>query len=144
MTENHKADDFLENNNVEKSPLTLSDDTSTKPKTFFRRRRRKRDDVAVNTKETVAKVSFLEMFKYAMWWEKIINVAGLVCAAGSGAIQPCLALLFGRLITVMNTFFQVATVYKQDRNNPEVTERFNIARDDFRDGGKRDCVYVCI
>lgn len=29
MTENHKADDFLENNNVEKSPLTLSDDTST-------------------------------------------------------------------------------------------------------------------
>ncbi|TIB68009.1 hypothetical protein E3Q23_04449, partial [Wallemia mellicola] len=146
MTENHKSDSFLENNNVEKSPLTLSDNTST---------RKKRDNVAVDTKETVAKVSFLEMFRYAMWWEKVINVAGLVCAAGSGAIQPCLALLFGRyvsltqlrdlkcdfrLITVMNTFFQVATVYKSDRNNPELIERFNIARDDFRDGGKRDCV----
>lgn len=75
------------------------------------------------------------------------------------AIQPCLALLFGRyvsltqlrdlkcdfrLITVMNTFFQVATVYKSDQDNPELIERFNIAKDDFRDGGKRDCVSVCI
>ncbi|TIC47411.1 P-loop containing nucleoside triphosphate hydrolase protein, partial [Wallemia mellicola] len=151
MTENHKADSFLENNNVEKSPLTLSDNTSTKAKIFFKRKRKKRDNVAVDTKETVAKVSFLEMFRYAMWWEKVINVAGLVCAAGSG--HKGHTTLSGviiwelrdlkcdfRLITVMNTFFQVATIYKSDRDNPELIERFNIARDDFRDGGKRDCV----
>ncbi|TIC10515.1 P-loop containing nucleoside triphosphate hydrolase protein, partial [Wallemia mellicola] len=151
MTENHKSDSFLENNNVEKSPLTLSDNTSTKAKIFFKRKRKKRDNVAVDTKETVAKVSFLEMFRYAMWWEKVINVAGLVCAAGSG--HKGHTTLSGitiwelrdlkcdfRLITVMNTFFQVATVYKSDQDNPELIERFNIARDDFRDGGKRDCV----
>lgn len=43
-------------------------------------------DVAIDAgaEEPPAKVSLLDMYKYAKWWEKLINVVGLFCAAGAG------------------------------------------------------------
>ncbi|TIB27944.1 hypothetical protein E3P86_03965, partial [Wallemia ichthyophaga] len=49
------------------------------------------------------------------------------------AIQPCMALLFGRLITSMNNFFQVTTAYRSDPSNPTLEARFNQSKSSFSD-----------
>lgn len=69
------------------------------------------------------------------------------------AIQPCMALLFGRwdvlilrqfstqaplrrLITSMNNFFQVTTAYRSDPSNPTLEARFNQSKSSFSDDGE--------
>ncbi|TIA77562.1 hypothetical protein E3P98_04134 [Wallemia ichthyophaga] len=64
-----------------------NENPTSKSKILFSRfkKHKEEDQVAIDAAELPpAKVSLLEMYKYSMWWENMINVLGLVCAAGAG------------------------------------------------------------
>ncbi|KAG1751165.1 P-loop containing nucleoside triphosphate hydrolase protein [Suillus lakei] len=60
---------------------------------------KKDPDVAVDAQlaQSVQPVSFFSLFRFSTSLEITIDIIGLVCAAGAGAAQPLMSLLFGNL-----------------------------------------------
>ncbi|KAG1745981.1 P-loop containing nucleoside triphosphate hydrolase protein [Suillus paluster] len=56
-------------------------------------------DVAVDVKpaESTPPVSFFSLFRFSNSFEITLDIIGIVCAAGAGAAQPLMSLLFGSL-----------------------------------------------
>ncbi|CAA7271334.1 unnamed protein product [Cyclocybe aegerita] len=82
-----------------------------KPKGFFSRKKaakvhpddtpnEKNGDASAEVKPAesdIPPVSFFELFRYSTSYEIFINCIGLIAAAGAGAAQPLMSLLFGNL-----------------------------------------------
>lgn len=50
-----------------------------------------------------ASVSFLQLWKYATKGEIILNIIGLICASGAGAIQPSLGMFRASVRTYIHS-----------------------------------------
>ncbi|OBZ71083.1 Leptomycin B resistance protein pmd1 [Grifola frondosa] len=105
------------------SDATLEKDTIDSPKqphskpkkSFFSRRKHDDDDEKEGDQsdqsesaapadapempqvKQIQPASFLELFRFSTKFEVVIDCLALICAAGSGAAQPLMSLLFGRL-----------------------------------------------
>lgn len=53
---------------------------------------------------TLEPISLLALFTYSTPFEKFINFVGLIFAAGAGAAQPLMTLIFGNLTTTLTNF----------------------------------------
>ena len=81
----------------------------------FGKKRKEQDEEAKKAKEKeeeatkARKVSFLELFRFARPLEITFNIIGLVLAAASGAAQPLMTLIFGRLTNDFTAFGALTT-----------------------------------
>lgn len=51
----------------------------------------------------VKKVSFFALFRFSTWFDTLLLVVALLCAAGNGVIFPCFTLIFGDLLNSFNS-----------------------------------------
>ncbi|KAF9242532.1 P-loop containing nucleoside triphosphate hydrolase protein [Melanogaster broomeanus] len=112
------------------------------------------DDVAVDTKpvvEAIPPVAFTQLFRYSTRFELIIDALGLVAAAGAGAAQPLMSLLFGNLTEDFVVFGNAESTYYQDLQSGNASEIaaaqqvLDAAAAGFRHNAALDATYlVCI
>ncbi|TIC04401.1 P-loop containing nucleoside triphosphate hydrolase protein [Wallemia mellicola] len=91
-----------------------------------------------------ASVSFLQLWKYATKGEIILNIIGLICASGAGAIQPSLAIMFGNLVNEMNNFYNFVPTYRDDPTNQANIDEFNDRKSTFKSGVNYNCLMLLV
>jgi ATP-binding cassette subfamily B (MDR/TAP) protein 1 len=99
---------------TKEKPSTTSQSLELKKKGFFSRKSKKdeedkKDKQKEEEADKVPPISFFGLFRYATWYEKLLNVIGIVFACAAGAAQPLMTLIFGRLTQSFNEFGQVGT-----------------------------------
>lgn len=118
--------------------------TSKKKGGFFARKKKKdEDDKKDKEKEkeadAVPPVSFVGLYRYATWYEKMFNAIGLVFACAAGAAQPLMTLIFGRLTQSFNEFAQTATRVAEGREPPSALQ---VAQDRLRSDSGNNALYL--
>ncbi|KAF9242534.1 P-loop containing nucleoside triphosphate hydrolase protein [Melanogaster broomeanus] len=111
-------------------------------------------DVAVDTKpvvEAIPPVAFTQLFRYSTRFELIIDALGLLAAAGAGAAQPLMSLLFGNLTEDFVVFGNAESTYYQDLQSGNASaiaaaqQALDAAAAGFRHSAASDATYlVCI
>lgn len=95
-----------------KAPSAITQ-PATKKGFFARKTQKEKEEKKAKQKEeeanAVPPVSFLGLFRYATWYEKLFNVIGIIFACAAGAAQPLMTLIFGRLTQSFNEFGVAAT-----------------------------------
>ncbi|KAI0643098.1 P-loop containing nucleoside triphosphate hydrolase protein [Trametes meyenii] len=114
------------------SPSPTVQKAAPAKKGFFKRKSPKEDDDAslqekqsndevlpapVPAKADIQPCSFFELFRFSTRTEIVMDILGLVAAAGSGAAQPLMSLLFGRL-TQDFVNFGMTVARSQDSTDP--------------------------
>ncbi|KAJ2914638.1 hypothetical protein MD484_g5775, partial [Candolleomyces efflorescens] len=103
------------------------------------------NDMSIETekdgeKPTIAPVPFFQMFRFSTKPEMLIRLVGLVAAAGAGAAQPLLSILFGNLTKDFVEFATVLTLAKQ--GDQEAAARIPEVADSFRRVAAKDASYL--
>lgn len=111
---------------------------------FFARKKKKDEDDKKDKEkekeaETVPPVSFLGLYRYATWYEKMFNVIGIVFACAAGAAQPLMTLIFGRLTQSFNEFGQVATKVAEGTEPPSALQA---AQDRLKSDSGNNALYL--
>lgn len=90
----------------------LSPQPKAKKGFFGKKSKKDQDDKKAKQKEeeanAVPPVSFLGLYRYAKWYEKVFNLIGIVFACAAGAAQPLMTLIFGRLTQSFTEFQKTA------------------------------------
>jgi ATP-binding cassette subfamily B (MDR/TAP) protein 1 len=94
---------------ISNKPATTLDSQPKAKKGFFARKsKQEQEDKKAKQKEeeanAVPPVSFLGLFRYATWYEKMFNLIGIIFACAAGAAQPLMTLIFGRLTASFTQF----------------------------------------
>ncbi|KXN91894.1 Leptomycin B resistance protein pmd1 [Leucoagaricus sp. SymC.cos] len=89
-------------------------------------------------KPTLPPVSFLSLFRFSTSFDVFLNLIGVVAAAGAGAAQPVLALLFGGLA---NQFINFATTVALFHDGQASEDDLHIAARSFRSEANRNALY---
>ncbi|TIB37891.1 hypothetical protein E3P86_02013 [Wallemia ichthyophaga] len=89
-------------------------------------------------------VSILQLWKYSTKLEAFLIIIGLISAAGAGAIQPSLAIMFGNLVDVMNDFYSYVPTYQSDPTNPVLRLEFESRKTTFKDGVDYNCLMLLV
>lgn len=119
-------------------------DKKAKKEKKSKKKKGEEGDVEIDAPAAPKPASFMEMWKYATRFELILNAIGLVFACGSGATQPLLSLIFGRMVTTMTTFSQRSIQYQADPTNPVIQQQFDSAVDDLNDQVSMNCIYLVV
>ncbi|EIN12733.1 P-loop containing nucleoside triphosphate hydrolase protein [Punctularia strigosozonata HHB-11173 SS5] len=128
--------------------------SSGKKKGFFARRPKpepqpeneKQADVEVPAEdakpkvEDIKPVSFTDLFRLHTRTELVLNLIGLVCAAGAGAAQPLMSLLFGNLTQDFVSFETILA--EANSGNATAKAAFPAARSHFRHTAANDASYL--
>lgn len=89
----------------------------------------------------VPPVGFFSLFRFATSYELFLNGLALVAAAGAGAAQPLMSLIFGNLT---NSFVRFGTAVQQQIQNPSA-EGAQLVRDlakSFRHDASTDALIL--
>ncbi|KAK0459997.1 ste6-like protein [Desarmillaria tabescens] len=117
---------------------------------FPRRKRALPDEDTIDEKgETVVSrvfdqeivpVSFIDLFRYATFHEKALNILGVFAAAAAGTAQPLMTLLFGRLVQDFTDF--ATTLYLIEAGDEDAAARFNSVAASFRAAAAANASYL--
>lgn len=77
-----------------------------------------------NQQRPPSKFSFLDLYRFATPWDRVLTVIAVVVAAVNGALFPCIALVFGKAI---GAFAQVDGGVDRDTLNSAALDYFLIA-----------------
>ena len=106
-------------NSSTKEKITPQSEVKAKKGFFGRKSKKDEEDKKDKQKEeeadAVPPVSFFGLYRYATWYEKILNIIGIIFACAAGAAQPLMTLIFGRLTQSFNEFGQTATAIAEGR-----------------------------
>ncbi|TFY65766.1 hypothetical protein EVG20_g5320 [Dentipellis fragilis] len=99
------------------------------------------DSVALPpVEENITPVGFLEMFRFSTPGEIALDIIGLVAAAGAGAAQPLMSLMFGNLTQDFISFG--IAVANADSGDPDAIASLNDAAAHFRRTASLDASYL--
>ncbi|KAF9510493.1 hypothetical protein BS47DRAFT_1373308 [Hydnum rufescens UP504] len=89
-------------------------------------------------------VPFLSLFRYSTPLEKFLDIIGIICATCSGAAQPLMGLLFGRLTNSFVDFGRAASAISGDSGSRNATaiQVFEEARSTFRSEAATNATYL--
>ena len=90
------------------------------------------------------KVSIIQLFKYATKIEIFANIIGAIFAAGAGCAEPMMTLVFGKLVTDLNSFTTVSSQYKLNPDDPSLIEDFEHAQQQLRNEVNKEAIYMLI
>jgi ATP-binding cassette subfamily B (MDR/TAP) protein 1 len=131
------------------SSSSLSDEKSgtinkPKKKGFFARKSKKdEDDKKDKEKEaeadSVPPVSFLGLYRYMTWPERLANMVGILFACAAGAAQPLMTLIFGRLTQSFTAFSITAN---NVANGLEPLSALQDARDTLKTDSGHNALYL--
>ncbi|KAF8585704.1 P-loop containing nucleoside triphosphate hydrolase protein [Ramaria rubella] len=85
-------------------------------------------------------VSFTELFRFATRRELFINFIGLIAAAGAGAAQPLLALVFGKLTNAFVAFGRISQQSGFNTTDPA----YQAAANEFRHVSAQDALILAL
>ncbi|KAG7444173.1 P-loop containing nucleoside triphosphate hydrolase protein [Guyanagaster necrorhizus] len=117
---------------------------------FLRRKRATPEKDIIDEKDTaivprvfdqeIVPISFVELFRYATIPEKLLNVLGIFAAAASGAAQPLMTLLFGRLVQDFTDF--ATTLFQIEAGDEDAAARFDSVAASFRAAASANASYL--
>ncbi|KDQ06798.1 hypothetical protein BOTBODRAFT_140755 [Botryobasidium botryosum FD-172 SS1] len=118
------------------------------PKSHFFSRAKKHDSEKptppppVTPPDATEPVAFLDLFRFSTRKEIVLDIIGLVCAAGAGAAQPLMALMFGNLTQAFVNFGKTQAESHMDGSTPQQQQAFEDARSQFAHVSAQDASYL--
>ena len=136
-----------------RAPLATTDSSSSSSdvprKRFpFGKSKQAKDEKARKAQEkedeanALPPVSFLSLFRFATPFEIFLMVIGLIFAAASGAAQPLMTLIFGRLTTSFTSYGTAVTSIAQNGSNPAVAAALAQAKHQLRVDSGNNALYL--
>lgn len=83
-------------------------------------------------------ISLLALFTYSSSFEKFINLIGLIFAAGAGAAQPLMTLIFGNLTTTLTNFAAVVANSGASPGDAGLLKEFEAAKAELKRSAATD------
>lgn len=132
------------------SSSSLDEKPSGKAKKGFFSKRKDKDEQGKKAKQKEAEadaippVSFFALFRYAKPHEIILNIIGCLLAAASGAAQPLMTLIFGRLTESFTNYGREVSQIAALGLTPESAALLKQAQDDVKFQSGRNAIYLMI
>jgi len=115
----------------------------------FGRKRKTQDEEEKKAKEKedeankIKPVGVFQLFRYATPFETTFNIIGLILAVASGAAQPLMTLIFGRLTTDFNAFAMFTRDFGAGAiPSPEDLIRLQAAKDNLKRSAGNNALYL--
>ena len=121
---------------------------STKGKFSFFARRKAKDEAAKKSKQKEAEASaipavgFTKLFRFATRFEIFMNIVGLLLAFASGAAQPLMTLIFGRLTSDFTAYGTQLQIILQNGETPEALAALQAAQADLKVQSGNNALYL--
>lgn len=93
-------------------------------------------------KEEIPTIGLFKLWHYATPLETTLNIIGLVLAAGAGATQPLMTLIFGRLTTSFTRFGTILIELQSDPNNAALQAEFSVAQAQLKRDSANNASYL--
>jgi ATP-binding cassette subfamily B (MDR/TAP) protein 1 len=123
--------------------------TEKKKPFSFGKKRKQQDEEEKKAKEKeeeatkARKVGFLELFRFARPLEITFNIIGLILAAASGAAQPLMTLIFGRLTNDFTAFGALTTSIASGAElTPAQMAQLEAAKDNLKTSAGHNALYL--
>jgi ATP-binding cassette subfamily B (MDR/TAP) protein 1 len=145
------AANFQYNSSTQVDSSATSSSTSIatpKKRLHFGKSRKTKEEKAKTAKEredeanTLPPVSFLQLFRFAKPFEVFLMIIGLILAAASGAAQPLMTLIFGRLTTSFTDYGIAVTQISQYGATPAEAAALEQAKQQLKTNSGNNALYL--